>query len=359
MYLLWDQEPKRYLPDAIAGIQKQTYDHDLIEFLVVYNSHKPEHESQASYIESELEKHKEVLPHVTFLNQDTNLGFSGGNNLGKQWAIDHGFDYVFLHNGDGILAPDCIKELVFAMDSDLDIGVAQSLMLLHPETHLINSSGNNFHYLGFGYTDQYKRHVRELSLPKVKDIGYASGGAVMMRTDLLKEYGLWDEDYFMYHEDTDYSLRMKMVGKRVVIARDSVFYHKYQFAKSIQKYYWMERNRYTILFVFYKWRTLLLLTPILIPLELGLFLFSFKNGWWREKLRVYAYWLNPRNWKTWKPKRAFIQKRRTISDRVLLKDAVTGIYFQEKEFEHPIITLIANPIMNLYYRLIVRTLVRW
>jgi len=358
MYLLWDQEPKRYLPDAIEGVKKQTLDHDRIEFLIVYNSHKPEHSSQAEYIESELDKHKQDLPHVTFLNQSENLGFSGGNNVGMKWAIDHDFDYVYLHNGDGILHERCMEELVDVLDKDTTIGVAQSMMLLHPETDLINTSGNEFHYLGFGYGRDYRKVFDPQNYKRVFDIGYASGGAIMMRTELLEKYGLWEHDYFMYHEDTDYSLRLKMMGKRIVTVSTSLFYHKYAFTKSIAKYFWMERNRYTILFVFYKIPTLILLLPILLPLELGLLLFSVKGGWWKEKLNVYKYWLNYKNWKTWKPKRAYIQKHRTVSDRALLKGAATGIYFQEEAVESPLVDYVANPVMKVYHWILMR-LVWW
>lgn len=359
VYLLWDEEPKKYLADAISGMSSQTYPHDCIEFLIVYNSHKPEHPSQAPYIQEEIEKHARELPHTTILVQEKNLGFSGGNNLGMQWAIDHGFDYAYLHNGDGYMGPDCMYSMVKAMDADTSIGAAQSLMLLDPEKDLINSSGNKFHYLGFGYTDEYRSKVHEVKLPDIKDIGYASGAAVMMRTQLLFAHGLWDEDYFMYHEDTDYSLRLKSIGKRVVLVRDSVFYHKYQFSKSIQKYFWMERNRYSILFVFFKLPTLLLLLPIFIPLEIGLFLFSLKNGWWREKLKTYQYWLQPAHWKLWHEKRKRVQKNRIITDKELLKDAVSGIFFQDASVENPLLTYIGNPVMKWYFKFIVRPLIHW
>jgi len=233
------------------------------------------------------------------------------------------------------------------------------MVLLHPETDLINTSGNEYHYLGFGYGNDYRKNINDTSFKAVEDIGYASGAAIMMRTDLIKEYGFWDEDYFMYHEDTDYSLRMKMIGKRVVMVQDSEFFHKYQFAKSIQKYYWIERNRYTLLFLFYKWPTLLILLPMLLVLEVGLFLFSVKGGWAKEKMKVYAYWLKPENWKMWLKKRKEIQKTRIISDRQLLAGSVTGIYFQEKSVESPLLLYIGNPIMRLYYLVVVRLFVWW
>lgn len=359
MYLLWDQEPKRYLEDAIEGMKKQTYAKKHTEFLIVYNSHKPENPSQAPYIEETLAAHADDLPHVTFLNQKENLGFSGGNNLGMQWAIDNGFDYVFLHNGDGYLGPECLAQLVKTMEADKTIGASQAMMLLHPETDKINSAGNALHYLGFGYCQYYKFKKETVSLPDVSDVGYISGGAIMLRTDLLKAHGLWDEDYFMYHEDTDYSLRLRMQHYRTVLIRDAEFFHKYQFSKSISKYFWMERNRYTILLLYYRIPTLILLLPILVALECGMWLFAFRGGWWREKAKVYQYWSKRAHWQLWWKKRKAIQKHRQIGDRELLKNAARGIHFQEAQMEHPLVLYVGNPIMEVYYWIVVRGLIWW
>ncbi len=359
MYLLWDQEPYDYLSDAIEGVKNQTYDKDSTEFLLVYNSHKPENKSACPYIREEVEKHKSELSHVTILEQTENLGFSGGNNCGMQWALDNGFDYVFLHNGDGYMGADCLVKTVEALDKDKTIGAVQSLVMLHPETNLINSSGNAYQFLGFGYSNDYRKDINNLNLPEIKEIAYASGAAITMRTSLLKEFGLWDHDFFMYHEDTEYSFRLRMAGYKIVAVKDSVFYHKYQFSKSISKFFWMERNRYAVMLMFMRLPTLLLLMPMEIILEFGLWIFAFKGGWAGERWKVYKYWLKTENWKLWWGKRKKIQKMRKITDRKMLKSFAAGIYFQEKTMQNPILKYIGNPILTLYYWVVVRLLIWW
>ena len=359
VYLLWSSEPEKYLPRAIEGMKKQTYPKDKIEFLIVYNSHKPDEPSQCPYIRLEIEKNQSELPHTTFIEQEKNLGFSGGNNFGMQWAIDNGFDYVFLHNGDGFLGDSCLEKLVEVMDSDNKIGAAQSFVLLYPETELINTAGNCAHYLGLGYCDDYRKVAKTVQLPKVKDIGYASGAAIMMRTDLLKQYGLWDQDFFMYHEDYDYSFRLKSLGYRVVLASEAVFYHQYTFvSRSVAKYFWMERNRFVFLLLYYKWLTLVLILPMLLVLEVGMFLFSVAGGWWREKIKVYAYWLKRNNWNLWLKKRQQIMRSRKVGDRELLKTMVPAINFDEKSVANPILHYIGNPLMWIYYQ-IFRLIIWW
>ena len=357
VYLLWSNEPRAYLERALLAMEKQTYPKELIEFLIIYNSHKPDELSQCSYIREAVAQHSNTLPHTTIIEQEKNLGFSGGNNFGMKWAVENGFDYVFLHNGDGYLHEQCLEKLVLAMENDKKIGAAQSLVLLYPETHLINTAGNCSHYLGLGFCDAYRQPAKSV-LQAVKDVGYASGAAIMMRADLLKQYGLWDEDFFMYHEDLDYSWRLKMLGYRVVLVPQSIFYHEYEFSKGMSKYFWMERNRFAVLLMYYKWPTLFLILPMMLALEIGLWFFAIKSGWGRERANVYKYWLKPSSWKLWLAKRRVIQKNRKIPDRDLLKTMAATVNFSEKAVESPVLKYMGNPVMRIYY-LFLRAVVRW
>jgi len=350
---------KSYIDDAVSALKKLTYPKDKVEFVVVANPH-PEHGSFVPYMEDAiLSLSGNEIPHVTLLPQKENAGFAGGNNVGTAWAIEHGFDYVYYHNNDGFFAATALEPLVEVFEKDEKVGAAQALMLLHPETDLINSTGNAFHYLGFGYTNQYRVPIREVKLEPTQEIAYASGAALMVRTDLIKEYGAWDPDFFMYHEDLEWSLRLRMAGYKVMLARDSVFYHKYQFARSISKFYYMERNRYGTMLLFLRWPTLILLAPMAIALEFGLWLFAFKGGWAGKKVEVYKYWLKPSNWKLWLKKRKKIQKLRKVSDRFLLSYSVSGIHFQDKSTDNWIVNYVGNPILKLYYYVVVKGLIWW
>lgn len=357
IYLSFHCEP--YMDDVVSSLKKLTYPRDKVEFVIVDNPH-PEHGPSVRYIQENVMPLSGIeIPHVTLLAQKENLGFAGGNNEGIKWAIANGFDYVYFHNNDGFMAAGSLEPLVEAMENDKTIGVAQSLMLLHPETELINSDGNSFQYLGFGYCSGYRNKFSELNKKPIEDIGYASGAALLMRTNLLKEYGMWDHDFFLYHEDLEYSFRLRAAGYRSVLVKDSIFYHKYQFSRSITKFYWMERNRYGVMLMFFRIPTLILLFPMAFCLELGLWLFAIKGGWVKERVKVYKYWLKPSSWKLWLKKRHYIQKIRKVRDRTLFKNAVAGIYFQEKSMGNPLLKYIGNPIMTLYYWIVVKCLIWW
>ncbi len=210
VYLSYHCEP--YIDDVVSALKKMTYPKDRVEFVVVDNPH-PEFGLSIRYLEENIMSMSgNELPHITLLPQNSNLGFSGGNNVGIQWALDNGFDYVYFHNNDGFVAANFLEPLVEVMESDKTIGAVQSLLMLYPEADLLNSSGNSFHYLGLGFCNNLRVKKADIKLEKVYETSYSSGAAVLMRSDLLRQYGLWDHDFFMYHEDIEYSFRLKIAG---------------------------------------------------------------------------------------------------------------------------------------------------
>lgn len=356
VYLSFHCEP--YIDDVVSALKKMTYPKDKVEFVVVDNPH-PEYGLSMRYLtEQVLPLSGNELPHITLLPQESNFGFSGGNNAGIQWAIDNGFDYVYFHNNDGFVAANFLEPIVEAMENDKTIGQIQSLLMLYPDTELLNSSGNSFHYLGLGFCNNLRVKLADLTLPKLYETSYSSGAATLMRVDLLRQFGLWDADFFMYHEDIEYSFRLKMAGYKVMVSSDSIFYHKYSFGRNQIKFHFIERNRMGVMLMFFKWPTLLLLLPMGLVLEVGLLLFSFKQGWIKEKLKAYVYWLKPSSWLLWLKKRAYIQSIRKISDQEMMKTFVGSVVFNEKSIQNPVLDKIANPLMEVYW-MIVKKLIVW
>ena len=354
--LSFHSEP--YIQDVLSSFHKLTYPKDRLTLVIVDNPH-PEHGSSMRFLQEQvLPLSGNELPEVVLLPQEKNLGFSGGCNAGIAWAVAQGFDYVFLHNQDGFMAGGALEALTAAMEADKTIGAAQCLLLLYPETQLVNSAGNAFHYLGLGYCQSFRTPKDQLSLAPITTVPYASGAAVMLRGETLRIHGGFDEPFFLYHEDLSYGLRMRALGFHNVLVRDAVFYHKYQFSRSRLKFYYIERNRFGTMFIYFKPATLLLLLPMAIVFEIGMLGFAIKEGWIQDKLASYRYWLTPSNWKAWLPLRARLQANRVKKDRDLLADAVSEIHFEEKRIMNPVLRLIGNPLMKFYFSL-VKPLIRW
>lgn len=293
---------------------------------------------------------RERWPWVRLVPNDRNLGFAAGNNVGIRLALDEGADYVYLLNQDTEVAPDFLVEAVRAAEADERIGSVQSLLLLHPEKELINSSGNAVHFLGFGYCDDYRRPVERWRHAGLKEIAYASGAGALYRAAALRQVGLLDEHLFLYHEDLDLGWRLRLAGWANVLAAHSVVWHKYEFSRSIKKYFWMERNRHVVLWSRLRPWSLLVLAPWLLLSEVALLAAACRGGWWREKLKVYAYFLTPSAWLHIFQERVRTAAIRRVSDREIVRLFVSTISYQE--VAGPFTRYVANPLMTLVWAFI-------
>ncbi len=316
---------------ALAHMDRSGLD---VEVVVVDNGFK----------DDALEKLK-AYPWVTVIAAEKNLGFSGGNNLAMQRAMEAGADYVYLLNHDTEATPSFLVEAVRDAENDPRIGAAQSLLLLHPDKELINSTGNTIHFLGFGYCLEYRKPYAQWKAPVRKEIAYPSGAGVLFRTAVLRKVGVLDEQLFLYHEDLDLGWRIRLAGYDVVLVPRSVVYHKYEFSRSISKYYFMERNRYIVFMKNLRLWTLAVLAIPLFVSEIALLIASFRSGWWREKLKVYVYFFRLDSWKELARTRRQVQASRIVSDREIMKLFQSTINYQE--VAGPFTRYVANPCMRV------------
>ncbi|PIP17922.1 MAG: hypothetical protein COY82_02345 [Parcubacteria group bacterium CG_4_10_14_0_8_um_filter_35_7] len=335
---------REYLPELFKNLFSQSYPQEKFFIIVVDNGSSDE---TARYI-------KESFPEAELIQNRYNVGFAEGNNIGVRVAIKNGADYVVFLNQDTIVASNWLEELVKVAESDKTVGMVQSKILLWTEKDKINSLGNHIHFLGFAFCGGYKE--QDKAIEGTPEITYASGAAMLVKIEVLEKVGLFDKDLFLYHEDVDLGWRTRLMGYRIVLAPKSIVYHKYEFARSVEKYYWMERNRFVVMLKNYKWSTLLFMSLPLAFMEAGLLFYSLFSGEFLQKLKGYFYFLNLFNlYKIFK-KREKIQKNRKIKDKDIIKFFVGKIEFQE--IENPILKHIINPLFNFYW-LIAKRLIVW
>ena len=348
-----------YLDDLFFSLSRVKYPNFLILFIDNAST-----DGSANYVK---EKFGKQFSNLTILRSYKNLGFAEGNNVGFKYLEERGFDYAYLLNQDTAVNFDFLENALKKMDEK--IGSVQSLIYLYPKDatglpvpNVMNTMGNAIHYLGFGYCYGYgwskekadKYLLDWYARDEELNIAYASGAGTLFNMKALKKVGYFDEEFFMYHEDTDLGWRLSLAGYKNILAPESTIYHKYEFSKSIKKYYFMERNRYLTVLKNYNAWTLILIFPAFIVMEVGLFFFSLFSGFWREKLRVYEYFLYPNNWRKICAKRRQTQKLRKTTDKEIAQYFVGKILFQD--VDNWILNKIANPIFALYWRMVRRIL---
>jgi len=300
------------------------------------------------------------------IRNKTNDGFAKGVNDSIRRALAQGFDYIAVVNIHTTVKPSYINELAKVAESDDKIGVVQARMMLDPEKDRISSLGNVTHFLGFGYCSHYKEKWNENKIAnlkssienrqsKIEDIHYPSGSSMFFKREILEKVGLLDEEYWMYNEDQEIGWRIWLAGYRCVLAPNAVMYNKYEFQRSIKKFYWMDRNRINAILQCYRLPTLFLIFPAFVVMEAGLVLFSLKTGWFKEKMRVWKYFLTPAKWKYIRAARKRNQSLRKIKDKDIAKMISGRIWYQEVG---DIRLKLINPVFDLYWK-IVRRMMIW
>ncbi len=279
-----------------------------------------------------------LYPSAHVIRNATNCGFAGACNQGMEYALAHGARYIMLANQDLTFGEHWLNPLRAAFENNPHLGAAQSLVFLGDSDQVLNSNGNALHYLGYGFSRG--NGITKLAWDHIKKPApffYCSGGAVMYSAEALKKVGLFDEYYFMYHEDTDLSWRLRLAGYELEVVKDSRVHHHYEFSRSIQKFIYIERNRYITMLVNYHILTLLLITPMVLVAEAGQLLVSLPAFLrkvavigFSEKIKSYAFFFSFENLLKVARSRRRTQRLRVMPDRMLVPLFSDVIQFQEQ-----------------------------
>jgi GT2 family glycosyltransferase len=167
------------------------------------------------------------FPEAHLIRSEENLGFCGGNNLGIESALENRADYVLLLNNDTVVDPDFLNELVQTGESDRRIGILGPKIFYYSEPKRIWYAGGYVKY-GSGACRHFGQdHMDEGGkFDSLVDTEFVTGCAMMIKSELLREIGILDEKLFIYWEDSDYCMRAKAAGNRLVFVPTAVVWHK-------------------------------------------------------------------------------------------------------------------------------------
>jgi hypothetical protein len=262
------------------------------------------------------DKASALFPGLKIVRSTTNDGFGAGANLGATRA--RGDCLIFL-NPDTLVEPGWVEGLLTLLARDPQAGLATS-KILQLDTGRVSGCGNAIHITGL--TLARGMGASPEAFREVEPVDAVSGASFAVRRDLFEELGGFDEDFFLYVEDTDLSMRARLAGWRCLFAPESVVYHDYTFRLTARKVFYQERNRYLMLLKCLRWPTLLVLLPseLLAELVTWGFVLLRDRANAGNKLRAYGWILS--HWRSILRKRRASQSLRRISDRELL--ASTG-----------------------------------
>ena len=163
---------------------------------------------------------------VRYIQSDRNLGFGSANNMGAKSAKGQ---YLFLLNSDTILLENSIKKMLdfyIANQKELNIG-ALGCILIDEGNNFINSGG--FFPKAKNYINSYLgKTIKELEISTKKEsqeIDFVTGADLMISKDIYEEIGGFDENFFLYYEETDLQKRLANLGYKNYILTTTKIIH--------------------------------------------------------------------------------------------------------------------------------------
>ncbi len=157
----------------------------------------------------------EEYDEITILRQEENVGWAAGNNIGIRYALEHGADYVLLLNTDTWISPDLMTVLLSATD---DNSVAAPLMYKGDITEE-DLSVERFDKWYAGGSVMANGHVNSCAYVDSQspvEVDFITGCCMLISKKVIEEVGYIDEDYFLYYEDVDYSMRVRKNGMKLI-----------------------------------------------------------------------------------------------------------------------------------------------
>lgn len=189
-------------------------------------------------------KYGEYLKQI--IVSQSNLGFSGGNNLGIKSAISNEADAILLLNNDTIVQPDFLIKLINASNENPNASILAPKINFFSSPTLIWSAGGKISKLrATGLSSGFKKDDK--SILKNSFCTFASGCCLYIKKEVFEKIGLLDEEYFLYLEDTDFCYRAIKAKFKILFVWESKIFHKVQATtakeSSLLPIYYSIRNR--------------------------------------------------------------------------------------------------------------------
>jgi hypothetical protein len=185
-------------------------------------------------------------PEVTVIENRKNLGFAQGNNVGMKYALSSA-DYVLLLNNDTVVAPQFLKSLIGAAETDPQIGMAGPTIYYFDRPQIIWSAGGA---IDWKHGSTRMLHLDEEDCGQLEaqphPVDFVTGCALLIKASVIRQVGLLDPRFFAYYEETEWCVRAARAGFHILHVPQAHIWHKISAQAretSPLVHYYMTRNR--------------------------------------------------------------------------------------------------------------------
>lgn len=170
-------------------------------------------------------KIKKKFPEIILINSPNNKGYGSGLNLAIKKTFQENPEAILIVNNDIILEKTTISCLI-------DFIERKKVHIISPK--ILDSRGKI--WFAGGEIDKNRFTAGH----KAGKLDFLSGCCMLIKSEVFKKIGLFDEKFFMYYEDVDFCLRARKVGFKLAIVPQAIAYHyqeKNFFQKNKMEYY--------------------------------------------------------------------------------------------------------------------------
>ena len=268
------------------------------------------------------ERIRDLFPDIEVIELGENRGLPAARNEGLS-AVHS--DLVLLIDNDIYLEPDCLRRLIQAQIETTATVVCPRIRLI-PQRDVVQAEGAAAHFIGTMALLNGYRPIGDAPAERSPVPG-CIGACYLLERGRVLEDGGFDEDYFFYFEDLEFMLRLAARGHDFVCERGALVYHDrgqgtpgLSFRSSGEyprrRAYLSMRNRWLTMFIHYRTRTLILLSPALVLYELAVVVWALTHGWTGEWVRSWVWHM--RRARSTTVRRRAERRRRVRPDRELL-----------------------------------------
>lgn len=152
---------------------------------------------------------------ITLIENEENLGGSGGFNTGLRAAIKNGHKYLMCVDNDAILDENCIGELYNFLENHEDVGIAAAKIYHTGQEEYVQQYGSFIDYKNYSVDSTYLNHLEDGSMPEVVYSDAVPACALMIKREVVDIIGIMPEENFLYWDDTEWCIRCKEAGFKV------------------------------------------------------------------------------------------------------------------------------------------------
>lgn len=172
----------------------------------------------------------EITPRLVLIENSSNLGFAGANNVGIRYALSRGdASFLWLLNNDTVASPDAMGQLVKHMGRDLEVGILGSKLVFYSNESQVQALGGARYNKWIARGSDIGAHSSPSQRSSVSEVcaamDYVVGASMFVSVRFVQDIGLLNEEFFLYFEELDWALRSK--GRfRLGFCEKSIVYHK-------------------------------------------------------------------------------------------------------------------------------------